>query len=130
MKHVKCPAFVTAVNGIVQSVQCKVCGVVIADTVERTLRYEQGRSGERTRVVNQQFTRLANYREIKIVFEDPTYFHVTNGCNKCLSMSMDIAILAEMHEADQLESPDGYTERERAQKPIGVVTLSATSGIP
>lgn len=122
-QHVKCENFVRKANGIIQSVQCKLCGVTIADTVERTVRYERTRGGQTLKVVERKLVRFSNYREIKIAFENPNYFHVTHGCANCLSLNMPPAKLAEMHAVDQAESPDGFTAREAAQVPTHVVVL-------
>lgn len=108
---------------MVQSIQCKMCGTVIADTVDRVRGYERTKSGQLIKVVQRQFTRFSNYREIKIAFENPLYFHVTHGCSDCMSMTLTSAHLAELHAADQEDSPDGYTERERVQVPTFVLVL-------
>jgi hypothetical protein len=130
VKYVKCPDYVTKneYTGAIEALQCKICGTTIADTVERIIGYEMTRGGQRIKVVNRQFTRLPNYREVKIEFDDSSN-HVTNGCDKCLSMNLHPSVLAELHEADQLESPDGYTDRERARYPVGVITIAEQSGI-
>lgn len=130
--YVKCPSFVTRDEfGGLKTLQCKLCGSVIADVIERALRYEKSPGGQLVKVVQRQFTRLSNYREMKIAFEDPTYFHVTHGCAACLRPDLEVAILQELHAADQEESPDGYTDRERAQVPVGILVLQADqSGIP
>lgn len=127
--HVKCPEYAKydAIN-VLQSLQCKLCGAVIADTADRIVRYEMSRGGERIKVIKRQFTRLSNYREIKIAFDDPLYFHVTHGCSGCMGMSLPADVLAEMHRADQEHSPDGYTDRERSKTPTHVVAVS-TGGI-
>jgi len=123
--------YVTCVNfarykgesGILLSLACKLCGTTIADTVERTIRYERNRLGERVRVTREQFTRFANYTEAKIEFSDSSY-HITHGCDKCLSIvGMSPAKLDELHEVDQLESPDGFTARERARSALGVIAI-------
>ena len=123
-RYVKCPSFVTKNEvGVIKSLQCKLCGVTIADTIERTRGYEKSPGGQLIKVVQRQLTRFANYREIKIAFENPGYFHVTNGCAGCFKLDMPVAVLTELHAADQEESPDGYTVRERAQVPTGVIVL-------
>ena len=122
--HVKCPNFIQKdASGVLKSIQCKLCGIVIADTIDRIRGYEQTRGGQLIKVVQRQLTRFANYREIKIAFEDPNYFHITHGCDKCLTLNLSLAKLQELHMADQEESPDGFTAREQAQIPIGVAVL-------
>jgi hypothetical protein len=130
-KYVQCPNFIVkGARGVPKSIQCKLCGTVIADTVDIVRGYEKSKGGQTIKVVQRQLTYNANYREIKIAFEDPNYFHVTHGCDKCLSLDLPMAVLVELHAADQEESPDGFTERERAQVPVGVVVLQTDqSGI-
>lgn len=123
-QYVKCPTFIRKdAFGAVQSIQCKTCGAVIADTIDRVKGYEMTKGGQLVKVVQRQLTRFANYREIKIAFENPRYFHVTHGCSDCMSMTLTPPQLIELFVADQEESSDGYTERERAQVPVGVVVL-------
>lgn len=130
-QFVKCPNFVHLdANGSVQSLQCKLCGAVIADTVDREVGMEMSRGGQLIKIVRRQLMRFDNYCEIKIAFDDPLYFHVTHGCNKCLSINMPLNVLAEMHAVDQAESPDGYTDRERSKTPVGVIVFKTDqSGI-
>lgn len=131
-KYVKCPNFITqdSSTGAMKALQCKLCGVVIADTVDRTVGFERTRGGQLIKVVRRQMTRFGNYCEIKIAFADPNYFHVTHGCRGCMHMGLHPSILAEIHAADQEVSPDGYTAKEKAQTPVGVVALqSDQSGI-
>jgi hypothetical protein len=126
---ISCPDHIKRdARGVLQSMQCKVCGAVIADTCDRLVGYEITKSGERVKVITRNFTRLDNFTEIKIAFEDPKYSHITHGCNKCLSLDMSPALLAELHQADQEDSPDGYTDRERAQVPVKVVAISHNQG--
>lgn len=123
-RFLQCPSFIRKDGqGRIVSMQCKICGNVIADTQEVILRHERTPAGQIVKVVQRQFVRLGNYREIKIGFENPRYFHITHGCSDCLKMNMPIEVLAELHAADQAESPDGYTRRERAQVPTGVLIL-------
>jgi|SRR5262245_35642540 len=123
-EHVKCPNFVVKnPNGSVRSLQCKLCGIVIADTVDRIRGYERTRSGQLVKVVERQLTRFTNYREIKIAFDDPLYYHVTHGCADCFHIHLEPDVLAELHAADQAESPDGFTAREMSKTPIGVSVL-------
>lgn len=130
-QHVKCPNFIRkdAVGGI-KSIQCKLCGVTIADTVDRARGYERTKGGQLVKIIQRQLTRFSNYCEIKIMFNDPGYFHVTHGCRGCLHMNLSPDVLSELHAADQEESPDGFTDRERAQVTVGVLVLSTDqSGI-
>lgn len=130
-QYVQCPNFVRkAPSGALEALQCKLCGAVIADTIERVTGYEVDRGGNRVKIVNRQFTRFANFTEIKILFNDGS-MHVTTGCSKCLNLNLRPAVLDEMHQADQEESPDGYTDRERARRAVHVTTVRVDqSGIP
>lgn len=130
-QHIKCPDFIRKdpSTGEILEIMCKMCGTVIAAKVERIIRYETNRQGERVKVISQVFSRRANYVEMKIGFEgDDEYYHITHGCNKCLTTNMSPAILAELHQADQEESPDGYTKRERSRVPTEVLTLKLDGG--
>lgn len=124
-QFVRCPNFIQKdpSTGALVAIQCKLCGSVIADTIERTVGYEKSASGQLIKVVQRQLTRFSNYTEIKIAFEDPGYFHVTHGCAKCLSMNLSVPVLTELHAADQGESPDGFTPREQLQVPTSVLVL-------
>lgn len=124
-RFVKCHKFATKdpSTGVLRSLQCKLCGTVIGDVVEKAVGYENSRGGQLVKVVTRQFMRFSNYTEIKIAFEDPLYYHVTNGCDKCLHMHLPVNVLAELHAADQEDSPDGYTDREKAQVPLAVMVL-------
>ena len=124
-KHVKCPEYIKTdpSTGSLKSVQCKLCGVVIADTVDRIVGYETSRGGQLVKVVRRQFTRFANYCEIKVAFEGTLYSHITHGCRGCLAAHMSPAVLSELHTTDQDIDPDGYTEREKEMNPSGVAVL-------
>lgn len=129
--YVKCPDFIRKDpnTGELLEIMCKLCGTVIAGRTERILRYDTDRQGQRVKVVSQQFNRHANYTEIKIGFEgDDEYAHVTHGCSKCLTKNLSIPVLSELHEADQVMSPDGYTDRERSRIPTKVIALSSDGG--
>jgi hypothetical protein len=116
-------------TGAVVSLQCKVCGDTIADTQDRTTAYEVTRSGERVKVVKRQYVHFANYTEAKIEFTDGS-FHITNGCDKCLTAHMSLAVVKEMYRADQEDSPDGYTDIEQAREPARIVrVVRGTEGI-
>lgn len=130
-KYVKCPDFVRRdpSTGEILEIMCKICGTVIAGTTERIIRYETNRQGERVKVVSHRFSRHSNYTEIKIGFEgDDDYAHITHGCSKCLITNLPVPVLSELHQADQMMSPDGYTERERSRIPTKVITLRADGG--
>jgi hypothetical protein len=122
--YVKCPNFIRKDSlGNIEAVLCKICGTVIADTVDKTVGFEKTRGGQVIKVVRRQLTRFSNYCEIKIEFDDPSYFHVTHGCQSCLHIGLGADVLAELHQADQEESPDGFTDRERAKAPVKVAIL-------
>jgi hypothetical protein len=124
-KHVKCRGYIKRKDGKVHSIQCKMCGATIADTVERTIGFEVNRRGERIRVVNRQLTYLPNYREIKIEFDDGSS-HVTNGCANCLSEKLHPSILDEMHHADRtLASDEGYRKSDKERLAVGVVAVQS-----
>jgi len=129
-KFVKAPTFVRKdEQGTLRELMCKMCGTVIAGFTERIVGYEMDRAGNKVKVVSRQFTRFHNYTELKIAFSDGS-FHVTNGCSACLSMSLPPAALDELHRADQEESPDGYTERERERAdPTAVAVRHDAGGI-
>lgn len=129
--HVKCPNFTRKdpATSELLTLCCKLCGTVIAGKQERIIRYETDRQGNRVKVVRDQFTRHSNYVEIKMAFEgDDEYYHITQGCSKCLNTKLSVPVLTELHQADQEESPDGYTERERARVPTHVVALRSDGG--
>lgn len=123
-RHVKCPAFIRRdeASAEMQSISCKLCGTVIAERMERIKGFETDRAGNRTKIISREFVRFPFYAEVKIAFDDGSS-HVTHGCSKCLHMNLTPGVLEELHRADQLESPDGYTARERARRPVGVVGL-------
>lgn len=110
-----------------EAISCKLCGTVIAERMERPIGYEIGRSGQTVKVVAREFVRFPIYTEIKIAFDDGSY-HVTHGCSNCIVSALPPAVLAELHQADQEESPDGYTEREKARYPVGIVFLKIGGG--
>ena len=130
-QYVKCPSFIRKDpnTGELLEILCKLCGSVIAAKTERIIRYDTDRQGNRVKVVRDQFTRFSNYAEIKISFVgDDEYFHITHGCTKCLNTGLSVDVLTELHQADQEESPDGYTDRERARVPIKVEALRNDGG--
>lgn len=130
--HVKCPKFIRRdpTTGAMQAIQCKMCGDVIADTVERTVAFEMDRAGNKVKVVNRKFTMFPNYTEAKIIFHDGT-FHVTHGCRRCMTLELNTDALDEIHRADQEDSPDGYTEAERNRSAVAVtVVRHDQAGIP
>lgn len=123
-RHVKCPNFIRRAEGSseMQSISCKMCGTVIAERTERIKGFETDRAGNRIKIVAREFVRFPHYAEIKIAFDDGSS-HVTHGCSKCLYQGLSLKVLEELHRADQLESPDGYTARERARRPVGIIGL-------
>lgn len=130
-QYVKCPNYVRTNpdTGEILEIMCKICGTVIAAKIERILRFEVTRQGERVKVVSETFSRMSNYVEIKIGFEgDDEYTHITHGCDKCMTLTLSSAALAELHQADQEKSPDGYTDRERSRVPTQVIALKADGG--
>lgn len=130
-QYVKCPNFVRKDpdTGELLEIMCKLCGTVIAAKAERILRYETNRQGERVKIVSRQFSTNSNYTEIKIAFDDDDPAgHITHGCSKCMTKLLSAPILSELYQADQMESPDGYTDRERARKPLKVEVLRNDAG--
>lgn len=98
----------------IEEIFCKGCGDVIANLSERPFG-----DGSRTRLT---FTRLPNYAEVKFRCEDG-HFHVTNGCQKCVNMSMNLKYAQGFLEADYLEQ--GIADPET--RVLAIVTVD-TSG--
>jgi hypothetical protein len=122
-KHVVAPKFIRrAETGEMDSIVCKLCGTVIAERMERPIGYETDRAGNRVKVVAREFVRYPLYTEIKIAMDDGSW-HVTHGCSNCLHDHLPLDVLQELHEADQEESPDGFTKREKDRRPVGVTGL-------
>lgn len=128
-RFVMCPNYVRKDpnSSETEAISCKICGTVIAEKMERTIGYETDRAGNRIRVVARQFVYLPTYTEIKIVFEDGSD-HVTNGCSNCMHDQLKPEVLDEIHRADQEQSPDGYTERERNRHSVGVIGVVKGGG--
>ena len=122
-QFVKCRRYVRKNEvGELLSLQCRRCGDIIADTVDRPVGYEVNRRGERLKIVRRQLTRGPNYAEIKILFDDGSY-HVANGCKRCFKIDLLPAVLDEIHEADWVESPEAYIGRQRKRKAVRVIAL-------
>lgn len=128
-QYVMCPSFIRRDphSSETEAISCKICGTVIAEKMERIVGYEMDRAGNRTKVISRQFVYLPTYTEIKITFDDGSN-HVTNGCSICMHDKLRPEVLEEIHRADQEQSPDGYTERERQRHPIGVVGIVKGGG--
>jgi hypothetical protein len=121
-KHIKCPKFIRkAETGEMDAISCKICGTVIAERMERPIGFETDRAGNRIKVVAREFVYVPNYMEIRIAFDDGSH-HITHGCSACLTANLTPEVLEELHVADQIDSPDGFTQRERDRKPIGVIS--------
>jgi hypothetical protein len=129
-KYVVCPKFVRREesSGEMISLSCKLCGSVIAEKLEQTLRFETDRMGNKIKVVAREFVRYPIYTEMRILFDDGSD-HVTHGCANCMTVTLPTEVLDELHRADQEDSPDGYTEREKARHALSIVTIK-TGGEP
>jgi hypothetical protein len=122
-QYITCPNFVRKDSaGDLEGISCKICGTVIAERMERPVGYEVSRTGETVKVVTREFVRFPSYSEIKIAL-DSGGFHVTHICSTCAQKPLTPDTLLEVYRADQEESPDGYTDREREVRPVGVVQV-------
>lgn len=100
MSFVKHPNFVSKdKNGALVEIRCKVCGVPIAGMTEKVLEAKVDRNGTRVETKIMQWARFHNFVELKIGFSNNTG-HITTGCNKCLTNSLTIDQLDELHMAD------------------------------
>lgn len=110
------PNFVTySPTGVVLALDCKICGVQIANTVPR-LGPVPGA------VPRPKFSRNNLYAEIKMSIDDGS-FHVTSGCKDCLNANMPPELLQEIFEADMEDQ--GWFKDAQA---IEVVVVDYTAG--
>ena len=132
MSFVQYPAFVIRKDDDIVSILCKVCGVPIAGLTERVKDVRLGRNGNRIETKVLRFTRFHNFTELKMVC-NPGQFHITVGCNKCLTPGLAPEALDELMEADLNEQAsqldkEYYTEM-KARMPTGVVAVKVGGGI-
>ena len=112
----KRPNYVEEVNGVIQKLFCQVCGDQIAGVSASPIG-----SGPYANKLSDSFKRFANYAEIKIEFDDGS-MHVTNGCKKCLKMTMPIEQANEIYQADL--SVMGLKQDNRV--PVRIVAVDTT----
>lgn len=93
-------------SGAIKALYCKLCRAKIG------FRDREG------------FKRTDQYAEVKIRFDDGSH-HVTNGCQKCLRMGMDMAEVLKMYEADCQDDPSC---RVGDRVPVKVVSVSYDQG--
>lgn len=112
-------AFVTTTkDGTIEALYCKVCGSKIAGVTMRP-------SGPGNAPLVPKFSRFPNYVEAKFSFNDNS-FHVTNGCDKCLSKALTVKQMAALYKCDCAEMQMEPGKR----KPVAVTVVDTTqSGI-
>lgn len=97
------PDFVEKQGTELVGLYCKRCGEKIAGITERAKGDPKiGRFGERIETKVERFSRFGNFTELKMVMQDGARhaFHITTGCNKCLTPSLSMAELQELHDTD------------------------------
>lgn len=93
--------------GAIKELFCKVCGTAIAGVQEMVRGRRQTRHGLWIEDHVHVWRRFPNYAELKMEFEDGS-FHVTNGCNQCLTEGLTAEQLHELMHADmELEGTEG-----------------------
>lgn len=89
-----------APDGILERLQCKVCGAVIGEKQYRTIGFRTAPNGQKIERIVESFARNHLYYEIKIACEDGSA-HVTNGCKNCLGGSLSVDLLDELLWTDE-----------------------------
>jgi|SRR5580765_2997296 len=108
---------------------CKVCGTAIGGLVTQVKGTRITREGKQIEEQIIRFRRYHNYVEVKMQFEDGSY-HVTCGCNQCMSVNLTPEQLDELHQADMSVEEEIYPGQEEhmARKAAMVVAIRTDGG--
>ena len=103
MSYVRATNFTRkAVGGELETLLCKLCGVVIGEKQQRTIGFRTAPNGQKVERIVESFTRNHLYCEIKILFDDGSA-HVTNGCKTCMNGPLPVEVLDEITFVDEQE---------------------------
>jgi hypothetical protein len=111
-------------DGVLERLQCKLCGDVIGEIQLRPVGRKQRPDGRIVEKIVENFTRNDQYTEIKIAFEDGSA-HVTNGCKRCLTGQLSVEQLEALTYTDE----DDLGMKRTGRKPMGVVKTLVGGGI-
>lgn len=114
----------------IEELFCKVCGSAIAG-MQSTIKGRRLDPATKQWIEEHvlEFRRFHNYAELKMQFEDGSY-HVTNGCKTCLSGTLPIEKLHELHIADMLIEDMIYPGQEEhmSRVPESAVAIRTDGG--
>ena len=132
MTFVTCSDFIKMEAGTLKAISCKVCGVLIAGISDRAGGIKMSKNGGRIETRIEKFTRFHNFTELKIALADGG-FHITTGCDKCLTHNLNVEQLRELMQADiEEQRPDlgnVLADRLAARVPLTVVGVKLGGGI-
>lgn len=127
------PDFTEFHEGQLSKLYCKRCGVVIAAIIERPKGDPKiDRNGNRVDTYVERFTRFPAFTELKMALKDGS-FHITTGCNKCLTHELTLDELQELMQADIEEQRASLgphiAVRLAARIPLSIVGIKEGGGI-